>query len=191
MNLPNRITIARLAVCPFFIGALLLYGHSGHEIYYAVALSLFTLAAVSDGLDGYLARSRNQRTQLGALLDPLADKILLDSTVIVLAVGIGNLYRIPVWFVLIILCRDFILLFLSLCLFQRWSRGEVKITPNLWGKTSAVLLMATVIWILLHPYRPQTELIRFSLYATALTVGVSGVTYLIGTLKAVRLSRHP
>ena len=133
MNLPNKITIGRLAAVPFLLAALLLYGHSGVAWYYGVALLIFGLAAVSDGLDGYLARTRDQKTRLGTLLDPLADKVLLDSTIIVLAIGIGGMYRIPVWFVLIVLCRDLILLAISLCLFKRWSQGIIQIKPNWWG----------------------------------------------------------
>ncbi len=189
MTLPNKITIGRLIAVPFLLAALLLYGRTGLAWYYGAALVIFALAAVSDGLDGYLARSRDQKTQLGTLLDPLADKVLLDSAIIILASGIGVMYQIPVWFVLIVLCRDLILLAISLCLFKRWSQGTIQITPNWWGKTSAVLLMITVVLILLHPHQPPAALIRISIYLTTLLTVISGITYLIGTVKALRLSR--
>ena len=187
MNLPNKITIGRLASAPFLLAALLLYGHSGVTWYYGVALLIFGLAALSDGLDGYLARTRDRKTRLGTLLDPLADKVLLNSTIIVLATGIGGMYRIPVWFVLIVLCRDLILLAISLCLFKRWSQGVMQIKPNWWGKTSAVLLMITVVLILFHPHQPPMALIPISIYLTALFTVISGITYLAGTFKELRL----
>ncbi|MFH1038572.1 MAG: CDP-diacylglycerol--glycerol-3-phosphate 3-phosphatidyltransferase [PVC group bacterium] len=186
MNLPNKITIGRMAACPFFVGALLLYGHTGRETYYAIALIIFTLAALSDGVDGYLARSRNQRTRLGSLLDPLADKVLLNSAIIILAGGVGDLFRLPGWFILVVIIRDLILLALSISLFPRWSRGEIQIRPNLWGKISAVLLMATVIWILLHPHHPPLAATRVAIYATALVTVFSGIAYLAATLSACR-----
>jgi len=187
MNLPNKITIGRLLAVPFLLAALLLYGRTGLAGYYGLSLVIFAIAAVSDGLDGYLARSRDQKTRLGTLLDPLADKVLLDSMIIILASGIGAMYRIPVWFILIVLCRDLVLLTISICLFKYWSRGMIQITPNWWGKTSTVLLMITVVLILLHPHQPPVTLIRVSIYLTALFTIFSGGTYLTGTVKGLRL----
>ena len=151
---------------------------------------IYSLSAVSDGVDGYLARSRNMQTQLGTLLDPLADKILLDSLIIVLASGIRGMYQTPVWFVLIILCRDAILLTVAICLHKRWSQGVMKIKPNWWGKTSAVMLMTTVVLTLFQPcYQPLEILIIISIYITALFTVVAGITYLVATFKGLRLLR--
>jgi CDP-diacylglycerol--glycerol-3-phosphate 3-phosphatidyltransferase len=190
MNLPNKITIGRLVAVPFILGFLLLYDRTGIVGYYITVMVIYSLSAVSDGVDGYLARSRNMQTQLGSLLDPLADKILLDSLIIVLAFGIRGMYQIPVWFVLIVLCRDGILLTVAICLQKQWSRGVMKIKPNWWGKTSAVMLMTTVVLTLFHPcYQKLEILIEISIYITALFTVVSGTTYLIATFKGLRLLR--
>jgi len=130
-----------------------------------------------------------KKTRLGTLLDPLADKILLDSTIIILALGVGDIFRIPVWFVLIVISRDLFLLVISLFLHQRWSRGTIQIRPNWWGKTAAVLLMATVVWILIHPHYPPHLLTWVALYITALFTVVSGGVYLIRTLKELRIPK--
>ncbi len=192
MNLPNKITIGRLVAVPFILVLLILYNRSGpvafYNGYYIALMVIYSLSAVSDGVDGYLARSRNMQTQLGTLLDPLADKILLDSLIIVLASGIRGMYQTPIWFVLIILCRDGILLTVAICLHKHWSRGVMKIKPNWWGKTSAVMLMTTVVLTLFQPcYQPLETLIIISIYITALFTVISGTTYLIATFKGLRL----
>ncbi|MEA1926718.1 MAG: CDP-alcohol phosphatidyltransferase family protein [Candidatus Auribacterota bacterium] len=188
MNLPNKITIGRLIAVPFILGLLLLYDRSGRIGYYITVLIIYSLCAVSDGVDGYLARSRNLQTQLGTLLDPLADKVLLDSLIILLACGIRGMFHIPVWFVLIVLCRDLILLTIALFLRKHWSRGVMKIKPNWWGKTSAVLLMTTVVLTLLQPcYQPLEIAIKITLYLTAVFTIIAGITYLIATFQGLRL----
>jgi len=188
MNLPNKITIGRLATVPFILGLLLLYDHTAMVGYYIAVLVIYSLSVLSDGVDGYLARSRNMQSELGTLLDPLADKILLDSLIILLAFGIRGMYQIPVWLVLIVLCRDLLLLTVAICLHKQWSRGLMKIRPNWWGKTSAVLLMTTVILTLLQPcYQPLQNVIVVLTYITALFTVISGATYLAATLKGLRL----
>ncbi len=178
MNLPNKITVCRLAAVPFFAALLLLYGRTGDGFYYWAALALFVLAVTSDGLDGYLARSRGQQTRLGTLLDPLADKFLLDTSLVILAAGVGELYRIPVWFPVVVIARDLILLVLSIRFYTRWTRGEVRIRPNAWGKTSAVMVMAIVIWVFLHRDGPPEIITRIALYLAGLLTAVSGALYL-------------
>lgn len=178
MNLPNKITVGRLAAVPFFAALLLLYGRTEDGFYYWAALALFVLAVTSDGLDGYLARSRGQQTRLGTLLDPLADKLLLDTSLVILAAGVGKLYRIPVWFPVVVIARDLILFVLSIRFYTRWTRGEVRIRPNAWGKTSAVMVMAIVIWVLLHRDGPPETVTRIALYLAGLLTAVSGALYL-------------
>jgi len=189
VNLPNKITVGRLAAVPFFAALLLLYDRTGDGGYYWAALVVFVLAVTSDGVDGYLARSRGQQTRLGTLLDPLADKLLLDTSLVILALlldtslvilatGVGDLYRIPVWFPVVVIARDLILLVLSVRFYARWTRGEVRIRPNAWGKTSAVMVMAIVIWILLHRAGPPETVTRIALYLAGLLTAVSGVLYL-------------
>ena len=99
MNLPNRITLARIFLIPFFMALLL------SKIPYGkwLAAAVFIIAALTDSLDGYLARSSNQITDLGKVLDPLADKLIVAAALIVL-VQLGQLSS---WIVVIIIAREF------------------------------------------------------------------------------------
>lgn len=185
MNLPNKITLGRLAAIPFFAAALIRYGRTGEAMFYVATLAIFLLAVVSDGLDGYLARSRNQQTRLGAFLDPLADKLLLDCALVILALGVGKLYRMPAWFVLVVIIRDLILLGLAVRFYPRWIRGKIRIRPSIWGKTSAVMVMATVIWVLLHPSGAAPAATGAALYLTAGLTVISGILYLVDVSRPV------
>lgn len=176
MNLPNKITISRFAAAPLFLMFLIHYNRTGIHGYYIAALVTFSLAAISDGLDGYLARTRNQRTRLGAFLDPLADKLFLNSAIVVLALGIKPLFRIPTWFAILIISRD--LLIVGGALLIRLFQGKVEVVPSWWGKSAAVLQMSTVIWILLKIPCP-----RFVIFTTAAITLISGVTYIRAGIK--------
>lgn len=99
MTIPNIISIIRLAMVPYIVWTLL----DGQTM---LAFILFVVVGISDGVDGFIARNFNQRTELGAYLDPLADKTLLMSMFVVL----GYLGNIPLWLVVIILTRDVLIL---------------------------------------------------------------------------------
>src|SRR3990172_4194662 len=99
MNLPNYITLVRIVLIPFFIN-LMIYG------YYGSALAVFVAACVTDALDGLIARVTNSMTELGALLDPIADKLLILSAFVTLVL----LKMLPVWLVIFVVSRDVILL---------------------------------------------------------------------------------
>ncbi len=171
---------------PFFAAALLLYGRTGEGVYYGAALVIFILAVISDGLDGYLARSRNQQTRLGTFLDPLADKLLLDCALVILVLGVGDLYRIPAWFAGVVIARDLVLLVLAIRFHSRWNRGEVRIRPSVWGKTSAVMVMAIVIWVLSQPSGPPEMVTRAALYLAAALTVISGIFYLADVVRTAR-----
>jgi len=128
-TLPNLLTIARLILSPFIFAAIV----SGrHE----TALILFALAAMTDGLDGLLARRINQATPLGAYLDPVADKILLSGVYISLAVA----GKIPSWLVVVILGRDLFLLASSGIALLFTAYREFR--PSVWGKASTFVQIA-------------------------------------------------
>ncbi len=99
MNLPNRVTLARIFLIPVFISVVTLRIPYGDYI----AAAVFILAASTDGLDGYIARKRKMVTNLGKLMDPLADKLLVSAALIVLV----ELQRLPAWVALIIIGREF------------------------------------------------------------------------------------
>src|SRR5215204_2390455 len=107
MTTANKITILRILLIPFFVVQVLYYVKAGHELHRLLAILCFAIASVLDGVDGYIARHYNQRSELGAILDPLADKLLLVSAVVVLSFDHEPyLETIPLWLTGIIIGRD-------------------------------------------------------------------------------------
>src|ERR1700685_3153691 len=113
MTAANKVTIARILLIPFFAIELLYYIRNGNEIHRLLAILSFAVMAILDGVDGYIARRYNQRSELGAILDPLADKLLLVSGMVLLSLR-GSTYvgihRIPLWLTTTIISRDSLLL---------------------------------------------------------------------------------
>jgi len=113
MTWATRITILRLILVPVFVMFIITYNDSDHrvEAWRYAAIAVFILASVSDAIDGYLARHWNQGSALGALLDPIADKLLLFAALVTLSfIPIGHLRPFPIWFPVIIISRDALLL---------------------------------------------------------------------------------
>src|SRR5690242_21875802 len=98
MTTANKITILRILLIPFFDVEVLYYVKEGHELHRLMAILTFAVAAICDGVDGYIARRYNQRSELGAILDPLADKLLLVSGIVVLSFDHRPYLRsVPLW----------------------------------------------------------------------------------------------
>jgi CDP-diacylglycerol--glycerol-3-phosphate 3-phosphatidyltransferase len=174
MTTANKVTIFRILLVPFFVVELLYYCHDGEAVELLLATLAFGLATVTDGLDGYLARKYHQQTELGAILDPLADKFLLLSALVVLSLdNQPYLTRMPLWLTATIFSRDAILIIGIGVL--HYFFGRVNVVPHILGKMAAVLQMFTVGWILLHG---QPEVLWYLALATALCTGASGVLYI-------------
>lgn len=143
MNLANRITIARIILIPFFIAAVV---YSRMDI----ALALFILAVISDGADGFIARSMKQKTQLGTILDPIADKMLLISAYICLSVvnTVPGHLRIPPYVPIIIISRDTIIVLGSVMVYL--IKGDIKVSPSVIGKITTFFQMMTIVCILVR-----------------------------------------
>jgi cardiolipin synthase (CMP-forming) len=185
MTTANKITIGRILLVPAFIVQVIYYAQTANEYFRAIAIVAFALAALADALDGYIARRYNQRSQLGAVLDPLADKLLLVSAAILLSLRNNSyLARLPIWLAILILSRD-ALLVLGLALFH-YMATAVKVRPRLSGKLATVLQMATVLWILLK--WPHPALAWLILAAGTLTA-LSGALYIYDGVR--QLSAHP
>jgi CDP-diacylglycerol--glycerol-3-phosphate 3-phosphatidyltransferase len=138
---------------PVFIALLVYYLiglRGGEDIWMErmLALVVFATVAVTDALDGYLARSRNEVTDLGRMLDPIADKALLLSGLILLTQpSLPALApHIPVWFTTLVISRDVVLILGSFLVHEL--AGNVTIQPRLSGKTATFFQMATIIWVL-------------------------------------------
>ncbi|MBI3778937.1 MAG: CDP-alcohol phosphatidyltransferase family protein [Gammaproteobacteria bacterium] len=166
-QLPNLITICRIALAPVMI--LLL-----KEQQYAASLAVFILAGVSDGLDGLIAKRFNFVSRLGSILDPLADKILLVSSYVMLTL----LDQLPFWLMLTVAFRD--LLIIGGYLVYTSMVGPVQMRPSWLSKVNTFMQIALVIVILaqqaLHwVYRPASDAL---IYAVTLTTVASGLHYL-------------
>src|SRR3954466_4231675 len=111
MTTANKVTILRMLLIPFFVVEALYYVKTGKEVFRLLSMLSFAIAAICDGVDGYIARHYNQRSELGAILDPLADKLLLVSAVVVLSFDhTPQLDRIPLWLTGTIIGRDIVIL---------------------------------------------------------------------------------
>ena len=170
MNLPNKITMARIIMIPFFIIALLV-NFPFHE---PIAVVIFIVASASDAVDGHLARSRNLITDFGKFMDPLADKLLTCSAFICLV----ELQMIPSWVVIIIIARDFAITGLRTLA----ASDGIVIAASKWGKAKTISQMIAIIALLLvnWPVMAFPALLLFGnimvYVALALTL-ISGIDY--------------
>jgi cardiolipin synthase (CMP-forming) len=135
-TVPNQLTFLRLGILPFFI-MLTFYDR------YAWALAILVLAAATDGMDGLLARSLNQKTALGAYLDPIADKLLLSSSFAVLAFD----GRIPWWLTILVLGRDVLILMTATVILL--VSGYRQFPPTIYGKMTTASQILMVFMVLL------------------------------------------
>jgi CDP-diacylglycerol--glycerol-3-phosphate 3-phosphatidyltransferase len=132
MTTANKVTIFRILLIPFFVVEILYYVQHGNELNRWLGISAFALAAVCDGVDGYIARQFNQRSELGAILDPLADKLLLVSGIVLLSFDhLPYLSTVPLWLAGTIIGRDIVLL-AGLIVIQMLV-GKVTVRPRVIG----------------------------------------------------------
>jgi len=157
---PNIVSLARIALVAPFVGCLLFLDDDPQSRFRHAAIGLFAAMALSDGLDGYLARRLRQTTALGRFLDPLGDKLLITSAVVVLAwigtpgsSGVGW-YRLPLWVAGLLIGKDLLVLVGSLVAYRRMH--VPLIAPRLLGKlctTSAFLLILFLLLMADFPAR--------------------------------------
>ena len=150
MTWATRITILRLILVPVFVTLIITYDDTDkrEEFWRWAALGVFVLAGVSDAVDGYLARHWNQGSALGALLDPIADKLLLVAALVTLSfIPVGHLRPFPIWFPAIIISRDELLLGGYAVL--RHFHVPVDIHPHWTGKVSTVFTLLAIGAVLL------------------------------------------
>ena len=139
MNVPNRLTILRVAMIPLFVIAML-WQQLPYSDY--IAGGLFIAACITDFFDGYLARKYNQVTTFGKFMDPLADKLLVCSAMIALI----ELQRIPAWVVIVIIAREFVISGFRLIA----SDNGIVIAASYWGKFKTTFQMLMVILLIVN-----------------------------------------
>lgn len=176
MNLPNLITVARILLAPVFVWVLLQYPATGaHERWIAVAL--FVLASATDGLDGALARKRNQVTDLGKLLDPIADKVLIGGALITLSI----MGQVEFWITATILIRE-----IGITIYRLAVIKDRVIAASGGGKLKTVL-QSVAVGFYLSPlagyWSPIGILQQVILYAALISTVFSGLQYLAAVRK--------
>lgn len=172
MNLANKITIFRILLIPFFIACLLYYG-AGRESLRFIALGLFSLAAFTDAIDGGIARSRGQITELGVILDPIADKLLITSAFISLSAikALPEDLHIPAWAVVTVLSRDTIIVIGSVLIY--FLKGGLRIRPSWLGKVTTFFQMISILGIL-----TIFEYNKYLMYPAVFFTILSGIDYI-------------
>jgi cardiolipin synthase len=188
MTTANKVTIFRILLLPFFVVEVIYYmktGWAGHRL---AAILIFGTAAICDGVDGYIARHYNQRSELGAILDPLADKLLLVSGVVLFSISNPHLGNIPLWLTGTIIGRDVVIL-IGMAVIQM-TVGKVHVRPRILGKIATVLQMICVIWLLLKwdALLDGRWFFGWTL-AAAICTGASGLLYVFDGIR--QLSSHP
>jgi len=172
MNLPNILTLARVLLIPFFVIFII-------NRNFEWAFFTFALAGITDGIDGLIARITHQRTELGAYLDPIADKLLLSSAFISLAI----IEFIPSWLVVIVITRDVIILVGFLVMWL--TNYHPEINPSLLSKMTTAFQIITILLVLMIGYSSTfQQLSVIAIYATAILTILSGLHYIY---KATRI----
>lgn len=180
LSLANKITIVRILLIPVFVMFAIYYVKEHQEWQWLSAVGVFFTAAVTDALDGYIARKYSQKSRLGTLLDPLADKLLLVSALVLFSIDNGEAFeRIPLWFPILVISRDLLLLGGSMLL--QFLHGNFVARPRAVGKIATVCQMVTVGWVLLRIEPPS---FHYALYAAGLFTFLSVIWYVYDGVRA-------
>ena len=182
MTTANKITIGRILMIPFFVLMALYYGRSvahghPHEWMRIAAIAIFVIAAASDGVDGYIARHWNQRSRLGSVLDPIADKGLLLTAIVTLS--FSNWHQaFPLWFPVLVIARDVVIL--AGCGVLYFLNEGLDVKPTWTGKAATAAQMVAIAWMML-----QLPHYLASVYLAGILTFLSGADYLIqGSIQA-------
>lgn len=172
----NQLTLLRVGLVPAFV-ILVIYGYLGW------ALVVLVVAGLTDSLDGLIARRAGQKTNLGAWLDPMADKLLLVTVFIVLTLpGLGLSNRLPIWLTVLVISRD-VLIVLTVAIVNL-AVGPRTFRPSVYGKAATAIYVVTCLLTVYFNYlqRPSS-IVTAGIYASL------GITLLSGVHYAVHLPR--
>lgn len=178
LTLANQITLGRLVLAPALV-LLVVYGYNGW------ALVTFVVAGLSDAVDGVIARRSGQNSSLGALLDPMADKLLLVSTFVVLTIpGIGLANELPVWLTVLVISRDVIMV-LTVAIVNL-AVGRFTFYPSILGKLTTLVYILTGTTTLFFNYLGQpSAFVDVMVYAALIATVGSGFHYILHASRAL------
>ncbi len=188
MTFANQITIFRILLIPVFVLFCVYYGSSveagaAAEWMRLAAIGVFVLAAATDGIDGYIARHWNQRTKLGAVLDPIADKGLLITAIITLSLSNWN-GEFPLWFPVLVIARDAVIL--CGCGVLYFLNHSLEVKPTWIGKAATAAQMIAIAWLMLQiPHH------AWGVYLAGFFTLASGVDYIARGIGQLRAHSHP
>jgi cardiolipin synthase len=171
LTLANQLTFLRMLLIPAFV-ILVVYGHFGW------ALTVFVTAGVTDGLDGLIARLSGQKTSLGAWLDPMADKLLLVTTFVVLTLpGLDLANRFPTWLTVCIISRDVVII-LTVAIVNL-AIGPRTFQPSIFGKIATATYIVTAVAAMLFNYlRYHSVIVDVLVYASLAITIISSLHYI-------------
>jgi cardiolipin synthase (CMP-forming) len=196
MTTANKITVVRILMIPVFVTMAIYYGQSiqrGQPLEWQrfTAIAIFLIAAISDGLDGYVARRYNQRSALGVVLDPIADKGLLLSGIITLSISNWSesdpdYGRFPAWFPVLVITRDAVIL-VGAAILHYFIGNKMKVKPSWTGKVATVCQMCAIAWVMLQlRFLPLLLVVAV---AGIFTV-ISGVIYVVEGVRQLQAEGH-
>ncbi len=194
LNIPNALSLARIIITPIFL-VFILWESLPHR--FLIACIIFSIGAITDAVDGYIARKNNQITTFGKFIDPIADKVLTTSALLAfLSMGLCS-----VWVVMLVLGREFIIASIRMIS----ASNGVVVPANIWGKIKTVTQMVFTIVIMLlgeayfvaetkipETFEKLPELSLTSnglLWVTAIFTVISGVIYLIDSRKVIDFTK--
>ena len=203
MTTANKITITRIFMIPLFVMMAIYYGRGlvkgdPQEWQRWTAVIIFGLAAASDGLDGYIARRYNQRSQLGVILDPIADKGLLLTGIITLSLSNWS-YEFPLWFPVLVITRDAIVVLGAVVL--HLLNGTVQVKPTWTGKAATACQMCALVLVMLQ-YNPFERVIGIGqvqwavtfldipVYIAGFFTAISGFGYIVDGITQLQARGH-
>lgn len=150
MTVPNLLTLLRILLVPVFVSQL-------YYQYFDWALATFFFAGVSDAVDGFIARQFNQSSELGKALDPIADKLMMTTAFVVLAmpqlVPASKHLPVPFWLTAAVITRDVLIIVVAGAIF--FTTGFRRFRPSIWGKASTIIQIGAVLLILLATNFPH------------------------------------
>jgi cardiolipin synthase len=172
LTLANQLTILRIMLIPAFV-LLVVYGYLGW------ALVTFAVAGITDALDGLIARRAGQRTSLGAWLDPMADKLLLVTTFVVLTLpAIPLTHHLPLWLTVLVISRDVVIV--AFVAVVNLAVGPRTFRPSLLGKSATASFILTAVVVMYFNYRRETSvLIDIGIWASLVFTIASSVDYFV------------
>jgi CDP-diacylglycerol--glycerol-3-phosphate 3-phosphatidyltransferase/cardiolipin synthase len=188
VTLANKITLIRILLIPVFVGFALYYAHSVEEgapdeRLRWVAIVVFAVAALSDAVDGWVARRFNQRSKLGVILDPLADKLLMLSAVFVLSFSAWP-HGLPLYFVILSISRE--VLTIAGAFVVKFVAGKVEIAPHWTGKASTFTQLVAISAAMLS----LGQFVSDAAAVAAVFVAGSGAVYLIDAIRQITAAGH-